>query len=290
MCRLVSALVVVLALAGCTDAAVDWSTFPAANRAVSVHLDVAEVDVGSRFTVTVDRVQPRGETAIDFDPQWLAPLALGRPTRIERTTAGRREERLVFPAYATAPGELSLPRELTVGTEPELQRLVVRSVLPADDAGILEPPPLPGASETPYWPWLAVAVVGAGVVLVVRGRRRETIVEDPPAEPVVERPDPARVLTVALADLNADQSDLHDRLSDALRTFAGAVAGIPHHTATDQQLVAALAGDPRLPTLEALLDECERVRFGGDRVARPPGAEALSRARDLAGTARGVPS
>lgn len=290
MWRPASALVVALALVGCTDAAVDWSTFPAANRAVSVHLDMAEVDVGTRFTVTVDRVQPAGEAAIDFDPQWLAPLALGRPTRIERTDAGRREERLVFPAYATAPGELSLPRELTVGTEPELQRLVVRSVLPADDSGTLEPPPLPGASETPYWPWIAAAVVGGGVALLLRRRSSPAVVEELPPEPVVERPDPSRALAAALSDLRGDEADLHDRLSAALRTFAGAIGDIAPATATDQQLVAALAGDPRRPTIQALLVECESVRFGGGRIARPDGVGALSRARDLAGTAGGVPS
>lgn len=274
-------LALVLVVGACDDSP-RWGPFPVEDHAARIELPDTPVEFGRGFSLTVERVLPAGESAGEV--AGLEPLELVEVGRDRREQGGRVQERIRFRAHAFQTGEVDVTGpafrvggddgRLVVGSD---ARLLVRSALPEDDAGVLEPAPGPLSGPPPVWPWLLGGGVTVGVVAVL-WRRRPTVVEPVQPTPAVAKEAPQVVALRALDALEATEGlgrvEFHARLAGVVRAYVGAVAGFDPTRRTTEELLHSERLDRNVPSrvrdaLGPVLLATDRARFGGDREAEP---------------------
>lgn len=274
---------------------------PAVGRAQEPQVAVTPeaITVGDVFHAAVRLATPGNTTVIAPEAPSLGPdleMAGLREIRID-TVAGVRRTTVVYPLTAWRPGSYD-PDELilrVVDDEGERQvrvqlpAFVVRSVLPADTAGI-EPQAAKdvlGANRL-WWPILLALIVAALVAaaLVAWWRRRAR-----PAPAVVVPPEIAP-RDAALAHLDelrnsgllerGELKPFYGRITEILRRYVATLHPAWSTDLTTRELSARMrsAGLPEALALTRILGTADLVKFARASIAAEHGRTDLAAARD----------
>lgn len=274
---------------------------PAVGRAQQPQVAVTPeaITVGDVFHAAVRLATPGNAMVIAPESPALGPdleMAGMREIRID-TVAGVRRTTVLYPLTAWRPGSYDLD-ELTLRVvdddgesevRVQLPSFVVRSVLPADTAGV-EPQAAKdvlGANRL-WWPILLgliiAALVAAALVAWWRGRAR-------PAPPVVVMPEIAP-RDAALAHLDElrnsgllEQGELklfYGRVTEILRRYVASLDPAWSTDLTTRELSARMrsAGLPEALALTRILGTADLVKFARAAIAAEHGRNDLAAARD----------
>ena len=234
------------------------------------------VTVGERFRSVLQVVVPAGAT-VDF-----SPLAAGdtlQPVDSVRVIPGRSGEPPIAsyslvawvagaPLRAQAPVRVALPDGSAATYLLPLRLPVVRSVLPADTAGV-EPRPargllaVPGAGR-PLWPWIVAltALLAAGVAWLLRRRRPQVQEEEPTPR---ERALAALDRIAAERGGRAEADVLYAGATRALRRYVGELEASWGADLTTRELLTTLGSEGVAPDVREelwrLLQHADGVKF-----------------------------
>jgi hypothetical protein len=256
------------------------------------------ITVGDVFHAAVRMELPEGVTLAAPDSIALVEdveQAGRREVRID-TVGGVRRATVSWPLAAWRPGTYSLPgvRLRIAGSgrdsviDVALPTFGVRSVLPADTAGI-EPKPardVLGANRL-WWPILLALLIAAiiGTALYIWWRRRRRTVEAAPEEPAIPPLEAARARLAALRREGlierGEYRIFYERLTETLRHYAAAIQPRWSTDLTTSELAQRLRAE--MPVTDAL--ELTRILGAADLVkfARAvPAAEQAARDLDAA--------
>jgi hypothetical protein len=247
------------------------------------------ITVGDVFRAAIRFELPAGVQIAAPDSIALPPdleLAGRREARVDTAGGGQRVT-IIYPLTAWRPGSYELPplalRLVTDGTERTMAvafpAFSVRSVLPADTAGIEARPAkdVLGASRL-WWPILLGLLVAAAVAAALyywwRRRRKPRAVELAAPAPRV----PAR--TATLEALHALRTSgllergevklFHERMSEALRHYVATLRPEWSPDLTTAELahrMAAAGASPHTVELVRILAAADLVKFARRRAA-----------------------
>jgi hypothetical protein len=177
------------------SACADGPPIPEEDLLLRVETDVADVQLGQAFPLTVVRVWSKDLEPQEWSDEALAPLVVRLEGATRREDDERFEETRRYRGYAFALGEISVPAPSfaahprgggaeRVATAEPLQ-LGVRGALDPEAPG---PPELPGgplSERFPWIPWSAALVLAlaAAAVGLRTSRRRPTAVPSLPPPP-----------------------------------------------------------------------------------------------------------
>lgn len=257
------------------------------------------ITVGDVFQVVI-QVAPVHAGAIVFPDSLDLPEDLEAAGRVrlrqDTTVAGPRWS-AVYPVTAWRPGSHSLPDarvRLAGGQRPLSAEAVfpavdVRSVLPADTAGI-QPKPASdviGANRI-WWPWLLLAAAVALSLLALwlwQRRRRVVIAPELPRPTISPRTTALQALDRARESgaLEAgDHKRFYSDVSAALRAYLAAVEPEAGTDLTTTELGAALrrlGQEQRTAELQRVLRAADLVKFARREPADTEAMEEWQRAR-----------
>ncbi|MEN8149164.1 MAG: hypothetical protein ABFS86_05030 [Planctomycetota bacterium] len=236
---------------------------PASAAGVRLSADVAEVEFGVGFGVSVTR-----SADADWDDTRLFPLVV---ERIDARPSGD-DEVIRYRAWAFTPGEIAV--DPGAGAEPLLLR-VLTTVDPAEPGPVELPGDLLAPEAGLPWPWfvaILAAVAGAAVLLLRREERPAPPPETPPEPPSHE------TALARLAALRDVEPATHDETQRWFLEAYGVVreyVGARHDVRTDVMTTVEClrlegVADASRGFLGAYLGRCDEVKFGR---RRPDGAE-----------------
>jgi hypothetical protein len=274
---------------------------PAVGRAQQPQVAVTPeaITVGDVFHAAVRLETPGTATVIAPESPALGPdleMAGVREIRID-TVAGARRTTVLYPLTAWRPGSYDLDELILRVVEDDGEReirvqlpaFVVRSVLPADTAGI-EPQPAKdvlGANRL-WWPILlglmVAALVAAALVAWWRGRAR-------PAPSVVVLPEiaPRDAALAHLEELRnsgllerGELKPFYGRITEILRRYVATLDPAWGTDLTTRELSARLrsAGLPEALALTRILGTADLVKFARASIAADRGRNDLAAACD----------
>lgn len=261
----------------------------------------AEITVGEIFQAAIRVTAPIGVRLLFPDSLAVPPdvEAAGRRTVRADTVDGGLQYTAVYPLTAWRPDTIALGsarvRVLADGGEQSLTArfvpFTIRSVLPADTAGIEPQPPKDvfGANRL-LWPFLiGLALILAALALLYlwRRRRRPRVAAPEPMSAIAPRDRALAALDevrhAGLVEAGAFK-EFYSRVSDALRQYLCDLEPRWGADLTTTELAGRMRGggglDPKVAALFAVLGEADLVKFAR---SRPVAMEALA----SWGTARG---
>lgn len=261
----------------------------------------AEITVGKIFRAAIRVTAPIGVRVLFPDSLAVPPdiEAAGRRTVRTDTVGGGLQYTAVYPLTAWRPDTIALEsapvRVLADGGEQSLAArfvpFTIRSVLPADTAGIEPQPPKDvfGANRL-LWPFLiglALILAALGLLYLWRRRRRPRVVAAEPAPFVAPRERALAALDevrhAGFVEAGAFK-EFYSRVSDALRQYLCELEPRWGADLTTTELAGRMRDggglDPNVAALFAVLGEADLVKFAR---SRPVAMEALA----SWGTARG---
>lgn len=281
-------LIVVLAVVHFAGAA------SAAAQEIRAAISPDTVRVGDVFRAAVRVELLPGHRAVFPDSLSLPPeleSAGRRSETSEELPDGRLRVTAVYPLTAWRPGEAALPAAAVRIEGPDVAQVVhaalptlsVRSVLPADTAGIGSRPPkdVVGANRV-VWPFLLATLallVAAGLVLWYLGRRRRRA-----PEPAVEEVASPRERALAALDEAhglglVERGEFHafySRVAEAVRRYLDELNPAWGADLTTSEVVKRLDGaveERWVSELARLLGAADLVKFARHR---PTTADALA--------------
>jgi hypothetical protein len=226
---------------------------------------VRDCEFGQTFVLTVERAWKEGAEPPAWDPASVAPLELDFEAVKRNVTDGVTRETQLFRARSFTLGTLAFPPHFD---------LVVRSGLRPDDPGQPEAPEAAAASRTLLWFSLLALIAGGLVLLRRRGRTK------PSAAAAIPRPTVAQ----RLQELQAEAATFPAELTEILRDWLAARAGIQAPGRMVEELLAADAGLPldARAQLHLIVKRCEELRYAGREWSLDQRRESLAAARVLA--------
>jgi hypothetical protein len=252
------------------------------------------VTVGQPFVVSLRAIPPKGRQAIPP----TVPDTGGLVEPLDPAIVTRRGDTLSvrYRLIAWEPGVLTIPlgpvlmrRDANEVSVPLDVRVVVASVLPPEAANRVprnarELFPVSARWWERWWQWmLALLMTVAAVYLFERWRRRERT-------PVSEAVSPLSVAEAAFARLDArrlpdaGEGGRHVALAaEIMRQYLAMVEPTLALALTNAELLRAVAPIPGMPDrqLALVLDQVDRVRFGGTRVDDTTAQRVAGLAREL---------
>ena len=232
---------------------------PATGVTLDITMDRDAVTIGDPVTLTVRLTYPAGTRILSFEPERsLGSVGLldraGQPPRrlpdgrmeevqtlrVAAYEVGRSEIPAIEVAYADASGQEGSTASVPVS-------FTVASVLTAEESepsDIKDPAVMP---VSPLWPWIALAIVAAGLAfwLFWRRRRRHPAAAVPvpagPARPVHEiaYAELERLLSSGLLERGA-LKEFYIELAEIVRRYLGARFGIETFERTTGEILASL--------------------------------------------------
>ncbi len=276
---------------------------------VSAAASPSVVRLGAQLTLFV---------TVTFDPgvevNLREPVELGpafevrtRDSRDRDGPNGKRVREYQLAVFAWEVGDLQLPPVAVTFTLAGHAGQVATNAVPVrveSMLGAVQDDPRPRADEPPAeltardWFWLAVASGVGGLVLaggggLVWARRRRAPIQLAPARQLARRLDlpGERALALLLAIERSGVLDREDtrkagyaQMVAAIRAYVGARYRVATADLTSAELVRALA--PVAPVterlhVEAWLERCDVVKYGGLRATTAEGRSVLGAARTL---------
>ena len=258
------------------------------------------ITVGDVFHAVI-RVDGAGERGVRFPDSLALPADLemaGRRTIRRDTVGGQPRLTAVYPLAAWRPGQHTIPPAEVRIAEPGTVRaasaafpvVVIRSVLPADTAGV-QPKPAKDVlgGNRLWWPILLLALLllllGAALWYWYR-RRRAAAAEPVPATPELPPRERAlRALDAARARGAVEAGDLkgfYSAVSDALRAYVEALDARLGADLTSTELAQALhrlGRDAETADLRRVLQGADLVKFARRRPTPLTAYDEWQRAR-----------
>ncbi len=289
---------------------------------VSAAASPTEVRLGARFTLFVTAVYGDG-----VEVNLREPVELGGAFEVRRRVSedharadGRHVREWQLDVYAWELGELQVPPIAVTFTVGGKAAQVATNAVPVRVTGVLgevddpklmrdSAPPVALQSRDWFWIWVSAGVGAALVTLVLafwlRRRRRRRVVRlvAATAIPVVHAPridmTSERALERLLAiersgvlDRDADRKTGYAEMVDVIRDYLGAryrVATLDLTTSELMRALAKVAPDDERARIEAWLERCDLVKYGGFRATAEDAASVLVGARALVIATTSVP-
>ncbi len=281
---------------------------------VSAAASPSEVRLGERFTLFVTAVFGDG-----VEVNLREPVELGGAFEVKRRLSedkaradGKHVREWQLEVYAWELGELQVPPVAVTFTVGGKAAQVETNAVPIRVAGTLgdvddpklmraNAPPVPLISRDWFWIWIAAGVAGvvvfAVVWIVVRRHRRRRIVRlvasssfeavrapriDMTSERALER-----LLAIersGVLDRDDDRKAGYAEMVEVIRDYLGARYRVATLDLTTSELVRALAKvapEHERLLVEAWLERCDLVKYGGFRATADDGRAVLADARGL---------
>jgi hypothetical protein len=274
-----------------------------------------EVRLGARFTLFVTAVYGDG-----VEVNLREPVELGGAFEVRRRVSedharadGRHVREWQLDVYAWELGELQVPPVAVTFTVGGKAAQVATNTVPLRVTGVLgevddpklmreSAPPVGLRSRDWFWIWVSAGAGAAITTLLLaiwlRRRRRRRVVRlvaSSTAIPVVHAPridmTSERALERLLAiersgvlDRDDDRKTGYAEMVDVIRDYLGAryrVATLDLTTSELMRALAKIAPDDERARIEAWLERCDIVKYGGFRATGEDAAGVLSGARAL---------